>query len=100
MMQHAQFQQDIYNLVRQIPRGKVTTYGQIAYMLGRPKNSRLVGQAMRLTPSDASIPSHRVVNSQGRLVPGWSAQYDLLKAEGIPFTPNGNVRLKSCFWQG
>ncbi|KGL37804.1 cysteine methyltransferase [Listeria newyorkensis] len=99
-MQHDEFQQDIYNLVRQIPRGKVTTYGQIAYMLGRPKNSRLVGQAMRLTPSDASIPSHRVVNSQGRLVPGWSAQYDLLKAEGIPFTPNGNVRLKNCFWQG
>ncbi|EUJ20047.1 MGMT family protein [Listeria grandensis] len=99
-MQHAEFQQNIYNLVRQIPSGKVTTYGQIAYMLGRPKNSRLVGVAMRVTPSNANIPSHRVVGANGRLVPGWHAQYELLQAEGVTFTPGGNVQLKRCFWQG
>ncbi|MBC2003581.1 MGMT family protein [Listeria booriae] len=98
-MQHAAFQKEVYQIVKQIPAGKVTTYGQIAYMLGRPKNSRLVGQAMRLTPSDAKIPSHRVVGANGRLVPGWQAQYELLRAEGVPFTPGGNVQLKRCFWQ-
>ena len=66
------FQQEVYNVVAAIPPGRVVTYGQIAYLVGRPQCSRMVGHAMHDVPDGMCLPCHRVVNSQGRLAPCWS----------------------------
>ena len=59
---------EVYDIVRQIPRGRVLTYGRIAALCGWPNHSRLVGRIMRTAP-DADLPCHRVVNASGRLAP-------------------------------
>ena len=74
-----------------IPPGKVMSYGQIAGLMGRPKNARLVGKIMSMQDRFGNHPCHRVVNSAGRTVPGWTEQRELLEAEGVEFRPNGNV---------
>ena len=78
------FRHEVINIVGQIPRGRVLTYGQIA---------RLAGY------SDEAIPCHRVVNSAGRLAPNWPEQRQLLESEGVLFKPNGNVDLKQAQWE-
>lgn len=93
------FYPEVYDIVRQIPEGKVMTYGQIARLLGRPQNSRLVGQALQNVPQNLRLPCHRVVNSQGRTVPGWEEQKSLLAAEGVSLKPNGCADLKKHLWQ-
>lgn len=93
------FYPEVYDVVKQIPRGKVMTYGQIARLLGRPQNSRLVGQALMNVPENLHLPCHRVVNSEGRLVPTWTQQRDLLRNEGITFKTNGCADLKKHLWQ-
>lgn len=74
-----------------IPPGKVMSYGQIAALMGRPKNARLVGKIMSMQDRFGNHPCHRVVNSAGRTVPGWTEQRELLEAEGVRFKANGNV---------
>lgn len=91
------FRSDVYNVVSAIPKGRVATYGQIAWLLGRPQNSRLVGRVLR--GASGSLPCHRVVNCQGRTAPGWNEQRSLLEAEGVKFKPNGNVNLSACQWK-
>lgn len=88
------FCREVYEVVSQLPLGKVTTYGGIAALLGLPRCSRMVGRALKEVPADLSIPCHRVVNSSGRLVPGWEEQKQLLLEEGITFKQNGCVDLK------
>ena len=88
--------QEVYRIVEQIPRGRVTTYGQIARMLGNPRLSRIVGCALNAAPD--ALPCHRVVNHAGRLAPSFQEQRELLQAEGIRFRPNGCVDLKQCLW--
>lgn len=63
VMVPADFEERVYTVVRQIPRGKVTTYGQIAYMIGFPKNARLVGATLKHSKRDQITPCHRVVNA-------------------------------------
>ncbi len=65
----ASFCQEVYQVVREIPVGKVSTYGGIAALLGMPQCSRMVGRALKQIPDDLSAPCHRVVNASGRLVP-------------------------------
>ena len=77
-----------------IPPGKVMSYGQIAEMMGRPKNARLVGKIMSMQDRCGNHPCHRVVNSAGRTVPGWTEQRELLEAEGVEFRENGNVDMR------
>ena len=77
------FQDDVYNIVAQVPYGRVITYGQIATLIGRPQNARLVGYVLHGAAEASGLPCHRVVNAQGRLVPGWTAQRGLLESEGI-----------------
>lgn len=89
----------VYSIVSVIPCGKVATYGQIALMLGVPQCSRHVGNAMRSAPGYLGLPCHRVVNSVGRLVPGWPEQRVLLSEEGVCFKENGNVNLKQSIWR-
>lgn len=95
----ADFEDRVYEVVRQIPRGKVTTYGQIAYKIGFPKNSRLVGATLKNSKRNKITPCHRVVNAAGRLVPNWEEQRELLLSEGVRFRANGHVDLKIYFWQ-
>ena len=74
-----------------IPPGRVMSYGQIAALMGRPKNARLIGKIMSLQDQSGDHPCHRVVNSAGRTVPGWTEQREMLEAEGVEFKANGNV---------
>ena len=74
-----------------IPPGRVMSYGQIAALMGRPKNARLVGKIMSMQDRFGNHPCHSVVSSAGRTVPGWTEQRELLEAEGVEFRANGNV---------
>ena len=79
----------VYAVVRRIPRGRVTTYGQIAMLLGRPRGGREVGWALHACV-DPRVPCQRVVDRRGRLAPhfagvGQIAQRDLLETEGVRF---------------
>lgn len=60
---------EILSVVDEIPEGRVATYGQIAKLIGRDKNSRLVGKVLSMAEYYGEYPCHRVVNSAGRLVP-------------------------------
>ena len=92
------FYKDVYSIVKEIPWGKVLTYGEIARLAGKPQCSRMVGQAMFHTPEDQHLPCHRVVNSQGRLVPGWQEQRNMLEKEGVTFRPNGCINMSRHLW--
>lgn len=89
---------EVYSVVAAIPYGKVLTYGGIARLIGRPQNSRMVGQAMWSAPEGLKLPCHRVVNSSGRAAPHWPQQRGLLEGEGIVFKPNGCVDMKKYLW--
>ena len=88
----------IYSIVEEIPKGKVATYGQIAKLAGIPRNARLVGKALKYSALYEDFPCHRVVNYNGRLVPGWNEQIVLLQEEGITFKDNLHVDLKKHLW--
>jgi methylated-DNA-protein-cysteine methyltransferase-like protein len=89
---------EILSVVEEIPRGNVATYGQIARLIGRDKNARLVGKVLSRAEYYGDYPCHRVVNHAGRLVPGWIEQADLLLNEGIPLKDKTHVDLKKCQW--
>ena len=95
--------QRVYQLVAQIPQGKVATYGQLALLAGSPRASRIVGAAMFRAP--AGLPCHRVLYRDGTLCcdeafGGKEIQRQLLEAEGVAFLPDGRVDLKLCLWPG
>lgn len=89
---------EILSVVEEIPEGSVATYGQIAKLIGRDKNSRLVGKVLSMAEFYGDYPCHRVVNHAGRLVPGWTRQKTLLEGEGITFKKNQHVDLKKHKW--
>ncbi len=89
---------DILAVVAAIPAGCVASYGQIARLIGRPRNARLVGKVLSRADGYGEYPCHRVVNHMGRLVPGWLEQRTLLQAEGVSFKPDGCVDMKACQW--
>lgn len=95
--------EQIYSVVRSIPKGYVATYGQIAALAGFPRHARQVGYALAALADD-SVPWHRVINSQGliseRARPG-AAEWQrlLLEDEGITFDHRGRVPLKTYQWQ-
>ena len=90
---------EILSVVDEIPEGCVASYGQIARLIGREKNSRLVGKVLSLAQYYGSYPCHRVVNHSGRLAPHFPEQRERLIAEGITFRDNGNVDMKKHQWQ-
>ncbi|TSC53376.1 MAG: O-6-methylguanine DNA methyltransferase [Microgenomates group bacterium LiPW_16] len=80
----------IYEIVRQIPKGKVTTYGWVAVRLGNSGTVRVVGNALHQNPDPKNIPCHRIVDRTGRLAAnygfgGWREQKRKLLAEGVKF---------------
>lgn len=89
----------ILSVVSCIPLGSVATYGQIAQLIGRERNARLVGRVLSQAGLYGKYPCHRVVNSAGRLAPAWEEQRHLLWAEGVTFRTNGCVDLKKHQWR-
>jgi len=94
--------QKIQNLVKKIPKGKVTTYGEIAKVL-KIKDPRIVGWALHAN-KDKNIPCHRVVNKKGFLAKNYAfggakIQKEKLKKEGIKFIGKFQVNLKIHFWK-
>ena len=93
----------IYDVVRQIPRGTVATYGQIAALAGNRRWSRVVGYALHVNPDPENIPCYRVVNRNGEVSSafafgGGNRQIELLEADGIP-CPDGRVDLFRYQWK-
>ncbi|MBQ4023436.1 MAG: MGMT family protein [Prevotella sp.] len=93
------FSDDVLNIVAQIPRGRVTTYGIIAAWAGWPSHSRMVGRVLRYSPGADRLPCHRVVNKVGRTAPGWGRQRLLLEEEGVVFKSNGHVDMPRFQWE-
>ncbi len=89
---------EVLSVVEEIPAGRVATYGQIARLIGRERNARLVGRILRDSQAYGDYPCHRVVDHAGRLAPGWPEQADLLRAEGVPLKANGHVDLALYQW--
>jgi len=94
------FFKQVYTVVRQIPSGRVVSYGQIARMLGRPRAAREVGWAMRCCPE--GVPWQRVVMADGSITGGLYADMRrlLLEVENVTFLPDGCVDMELCRWDG
>lgn len=90
---------EILSVVEEIPVGRVATYGQIARLIGRPKNSRLVGAVLSRADHYGEYPCHRVVNHAGRMVPGWEEQRLILISEDVPLRDAFHVDIKKCQWE-
>ena len=93
----------IWQVVHQIPPGKVASYGQIARLAGLPGYARYVGYTMKMLPPDTKLPWFRVINSQGRISfkPGttqYLLQKSLLEKEGVVFV-NGKFSLNQYGWK-
>lgn len=94
---------EIYDIVCQIPFGKVATYGQIAELAGNKRWARVVGYALHVNPDPQRIPCYRVVNrfgevSQAFAFGGENRQIELLKAEGVTFK-DGKVEMEKHQWK-
>jgi methylated-DNA-protein-cysteine methyltransferase related protein len=94
--------EQIYDLVRKIPEGKVTTYGEVARVLGIT-DARKVGWALHKNPYEGDVPCHRVVNKDGRLAPNFAfdgarEQRRRLEAEGVTMKDEMHVDIKTHFF--
>jgi methylated-DNA-protein-cysteine methyltransferase-like protein len=94
--------EDIYQVVKMIPTGRVTSYGAIAAYLGSKGGARLVGWAMNAAHTDDSIPAHRVVNRKGILTGkhffGGNIMQELLEKEGIIINNDKIENFDQHFW--
>ena len=89
---------EVLSVVEEIPEGRVATYGQIARLIGRDRNARLVGKILSMAEYYGSYPCHRVVNHTGRTAPGFYDQRQRLETEGVGFRTNGCVDLAKYQW--
>lgn len=98
------FFEDVYEVVRKIPKGKVATYGQIAKILGQPRRAKIVGWALHKNPYFGEVPCHRVVNRNGEISSGFvfggpMEQRKMLEDEGIIFEEDGKINLNKYSWK-
>ena len=109
--QTVNFYEQVYAVVRRVPRGKVTSYGRVAQMLGRPRAARAVGYALNALkakkeqPTSEKVPWQRVVNSQGRISivnreHGAQYQAELLREEGVVVSQDLRIDLDIYLWEG
>lgn len=95
----------IYAVVRQIPEGKVATYGQVAELANLPGQARLVGYALFCVDVASDVPWHRVINAKGEIsespfrLGGDHLQRSRLEQEGIEFSAKGKISLQVYRWQ-
>ena len=97
------YRERVYKIVRRIPRGRVMTYGQIAYLLGEGYTPRTVGFAMH-GADESNTPWYRVINSQGkcstaRIVLPADRQQRMLEQEGVKFDHTGRCDLEQFLWK-
>lgn len=98
------FFERVYAIAREIPYGKVTSYGAIAKALGSGRSARMVGWAMNASHNMEDVPAHRVVNRNGLLTgkhhfDGTNLMQQLLESEGIKVVDNQIVNMEMHFWQ-
>lgn len=94
----------IYEIVRQIPKGKVATYGQVAEIAGMKGSARLVGYALHSIPEGSDIPWQRVINSKGMISSYGEMEWvefhrSLLQSEGVEFNEKQQIDLAVFQWQ-
>ena len=97
------FFEKVYTVARQIPYGKVTSYGAIAKVLGTARSARMVGWAMNASHNMEDVPAHRVVNRKGLLTgkmhfDGTNLMQQLLENEGIEVIDNQIQNFEKHFW--
>lgn len=102
-MKTKSFTEGVYDVVSNIPKGKVATYGQVARLAGNARASRAVGMAMRHNKDTGKVPCHRVVGSTGALVGyaygnGLRTKMEKLKKEGVEFREQ-KVDLTKSLWK-
>lgn len=102
-MEQQGFFQQVYEVAKQIPTGRVTSYGAIARYLGAAGSARMVGWAMNASHSDPDVPAHRVVNRLGLLTgkhhfQGTNLMQQLLESEGVEVVDNQVVNFQALFW--
>lgn len=98
------FFERVYEVARQIPYGRVTSYGAIAKALGAARSARMVGWAMNASHNREDIPAHRVVNRLGLLsgkfhFEGTNLMQQLLESEGIEVVDNKIINFEKHFWE-
>ena len=98
------FFERVYEVARQIPYGKVTSYGAIAKALGAARSARMVGWAMNASHNRDDVPAHRVVNRLGLLsgkhhFGGTNLMQQLLESEGVEVVDNQIVNFQKYFWE-
>ncbi|MBD5207860.1 MAG: cysteine methyltransferase [Bacteroidales bacterium] len=92
------FAREVKDIVTRIPKGKVLSYGDVAWLAGAPNHARQVGKVLAMIGKDSETPCHRVVNASGRCAPHWPAQHQLLHSEGVRFLSSGAVNMALCRW--
>jgi methylated-DNA-protein-cysteine methyltransferase-like protein len=103
-LSNADSYQRIYKTVKRVPRGRVATYGQIATLAGLDGHARQVGYALHSLPDRSDIPWHRVINAKGDISQrnagdSHELQRMLLEEEGVAFSVDGRVDLKTFRWK-
>ena len=99
------FYDRVYDVVRRIPPGRVTTYGHVAALCGNPRAARTVGWALHALPDETDVPWQRVVNARGGISIGKvgvppALQRALLEGEGVEFGASGRIDLDAFGWIG
>ena len=102
-MKDDNFFERVYEVVKKIPKGRVTSYGAIAVYLGAARSARMVGWAMNGASKMEEVPAHRVVNRNGLLTgkhhfPGTYVMQQLLEEEGVSVREDKIVDFQKCFW--
>jgi methylated-DNA-protein-cysteine methyltransferase-like protein len=100
---HSELYELIYRVVQQVPPGRVTTYGQLAAIVGRRADARVIGYAMAALPPGLDVPWQRVINSEGRISlkgRAGEAQRQLLEAEGVVLDRQGRIDFERFGWEG
>lgn len=97
------FTQNVLQVIRSIPRGKVLSYGRVAGLAGNNRGARQVSRILHSMSGKHDLPWHRVVNSKGKIsLPrgrGYELQRALLESEGVCFSPSHTIDLTTCLWQ-
>lgn len=98
------FNQLVYEVVKKVPEGKVTTYGDIARLIGSPRSARQVGWALHKNPSPLVVPCHRVVFKDGSVCTGFAfggkeVQAELLRGEGVQVSEDFKIDMEKYRWK-